>query len=171
MARTARQPRSTGTLPEQLLDRILETAAARGLKQKDLARLASLRAEELSRMKRRGDTWVSDLNRLAAQVGLKVALVPAENLREQIERKTLFVRPQHRHGKAPPARLAPPRSQNVFEARQQEKTAEREATRQAIAAGTLSVEDAKGATRFIADAASARIVHSWDAESWYDPEP
>ncbi len=168
MAPTCFLSRTSGTLPKQLLDRILESAAARGLKQKDLARLTSLRAEELSRMKRRGDAWVSDLDRLAAQVGLKVALVPADNLRDQIDHKTLFVRPRRRHDRVRPARQAPSRPQNVFEARQQEKARDREALRHAIADGTLSIEDAKEATRFIKDAASARIVHSWDAELWYD---
>jgi len=144
----------------QLLERILQVAEARNLKQKDLARIAAFRPEDLSRMKRRSDAWVSDLDRLARHVGLKLVLVPSDELCEQIERKTLFARP--------PSPSNASRSMGAFGVRQNEKAADREAISRAVTSGEISIERSRVITSFVKNANKARIVRDWDGEPWHE---
>lgn len=144
----------------QLLERILQAAEARNLKQKDLARIAAFRPEDLSRMKRRGDAWVSDLDRLARRVGLKLALVPSDELREQIERKTLFA------GHPAPSDASRPRGD--FGVRQNEKAADRAAISRAVASGEIGIERSREIMSFVKNANKARIVRDWDGEPWHE---
>jgi transcriptional regulator with XRE-family HTH domain len=74
----------------QLLDEILRAAKAQGLNQQTLARRAGLSAGTLSRMKSQEDASVASLNRLAAAVGLRLTLVPDDDLIADVERGTLF---------------------------------------------------------------------------------
>ena len=141
----------------QLLKRILQAAEIRKLKQKDLARIAAFRPEDLSRMKRRGDAWVSDLDRLARHVGLKLALVSSD---EPSERNTLLA--------APAAARDAGRPGSDFGVRQNEKAADRAAITHAVASGAINVKESKAITSFIKNAKRARIVRDWDGEPWHE---
>lgn len=59
---------------ESLIDRILEAARSKGLDQKTLADLAGIRAETISRAKKRGSMDVSTVTRLARAAGLELTL-------------------------------------------------------------------------------------------------
>jgi transcriptional regulator with XRE-family HTH domain len=74
----------------QLLDEILRAAKAQGLNQQTLARRAGLSAGTLSRMKTQDDASLASLNRLAAAVGLRLALVADDDFIADVERGTLF---------------------------------------------------------------------------------
>jgi transcriptional regulator with XRE-family HTH domain len=73
-----------------LLDEILRAAKAQGLDQKSLAARAGLSAPTLSRMKSQDDVALSTLVRLAAVVGLRLALVAADGFVAEVERGELF---------------------------------------------------------------------------------
>jgi transcriptional regulator with XRE-family HTH domain len=73
-----------------LLDEILRAAKAQGLDQKSLAVRAGLSAPTLSRMKSQDDVALSTLVRLAAVVGLRLALVAADDFVAEVERGELF---------------------------------------------------------------------------------
>ncbi|HEX9593917.1 MAG TPA: helix-turn-helix transcriptional regulator [bacterium] len=73
-----------------LLDEILRAAKAQGLDQKSLAARAGLSAPTLSRMKSQDDVALSTLVRLAAVVGLRLALVAADDFVAEVERGELF---------------------------------------------------------------------------------
>jgi len=73
-----------------LLDEILRTAKAQGLDQKSLAARAGLSAPTLSRMKGQDDVALSTISRLAAVVGLRLALVAADDFVADVERGELF---------------------------------------------------------------------------------
>jgi transcriptional regulator with XRE-family HTH domain len=76
--------------PAPLLDEILRAAKAQGLDQKSLAARAGLSAPTLSRMKSQDDVALSTLVRLAAVVGLRLALVAADDFVAEVERGELF---------------------------------------------------------------------------------
>jgi len=73
-----------------LLDEILSAARRQGLNQSELAARAGIAVESLSRMKRADDLRLSSLSRLAAVVGLRLALLPDDDLAEQVTRQDLF---------------------------------------------------------------------------------
>jgi DNA-binding Xre family transcriptional regulator len=72
------------------LKAILAAAGARKLKDKDLAQLAGLRPETLSRMKSRGTADFTLIDRLARAVGLKLAVVPDNDQLERIQQGRFF---------------------------------------------------------------------------------
>ncbi len=72
------------------LKTILAAAGARKLKDKDLAQLAGLRPETLSRMKSRGTADFTLIDRLARAVGLKLAVVPDNDQLERIQQGRFF---------------------------------------------------------------------------------
>jgi DNA-binding phage protein len=65
------------TLNRQLLQQVLAAAEARGMGQARLAEQSGLKAETISRAKKRDDIELGTLSRLAAAVGLQVVLQPA----------------------------------------------------------------------------------------------
>jgi len=72
------------------LNAILAAANTRKLKDKDLAQLAGLRPETLSRMKSRGTADFTLIDRLARVVGLKLAVVPDDDQLERIQQGRFF---------------------------------------------------------------------------------
>jgi DNA-binding Xre family transcriptional regulator len=72
------------------LKAILAAADTRKLKDKDLAQLAGLRPETLSRMKSRGTADFTLIDRLARVVGLKLAVVPDDDQLERIQQGRFF---------------------------------------------------------------------------------
>lgn len=72
------------------LNAILLAAESRKLKEKELARLAGLRPETLSRMKSRGTADFTLLDRLARVVGLKLAVVPDDDQLTRIQQGRFF---------------------------------------------------------------------------------
>lgn len=72
------------------LKAILAAADVRKLKDKELAQLAGLRPETLSRMKSRGTADFSLIDRLARAVGLKLAVVPDNDQLERIQQGRFF---------------------------------------------------------------------------------
>lgn len=72
------------------LNTILVAAETRQLKEKDLARLAGLRPETLSRMKSRGTADFTLVDRLARAVGLRLAVVPDDDRLERIQQGRFF---------------------------------------------------------------------------------
>lgn len=80
----------TGGVVQLTLDAILAAAANRQLREKDLARLAGLRPETLSRMKHRGTADFAVIDRLARAVGLKLAVVPDDDRLERIQQGRFF---------------------------------------------------------------------------------
>lgn len=72
------------------LKTILTAAAAKKLKEKELAQRAGIRPETLSRMKRRGTGDFALLDRLAHAVGLKLAAVPDDDQLERIQQGRFF---------------------------------------------------------------------------------
>jgi len=76
--------------PAQLLEEILAAARARGLDQQRLAARAGLSPFTISRLKHQGDASLTTLGRLAAAVGLRLALVPDDQVVADVERGDLF---------------------------------------------------------------------------------
>jgi DNA-binding Xre family transcriptional regulator len=72
------------------LKAILAAAGTRKLKDKELAQLAGLRPETLSRMKSRGTGDFTLIDRLARAVGLKLAVVPDDDQLERIQQGRFF---------------------------------------------------------------------------------
>jgi len=77
-------------LPVHLLEEILAAARAQGLDQRRLAARAGLSPFTISRLKRQGDASLATLGRLAAAVGLRLALVPDDQVVADVERGDLF---------------------------------------------------------------------------------
>jgi len=61
---------------KSLINQLIAAAKARGLSQAELAELAGLTAVGLSKAKSRGDIRASNLEKMAAQFDLELALVP-----------------------------------------------------------------------------------------------
>jgi hypothetical protein len=74
----------------ELLRQIIALGRLKGLRQQDIARRARLQPESLSRAKKSGDMYVSNLQELARVVGLKLVLVPDQPVIEKIDKGTLF---------------------------------------------------------------------------------
>jgi hypothetical protein len=74
----------------ELLRQIIALGRQKGLRQQDIARRARLQPESLSRAKKSGDMYVSNLQELARVVGLKLVLVPDQPVIEKIDKGTLF---------------------------------------------------------------------------------
>ena len=72
------------------LNAILAAAETRKLKEKELAKLAGLRPETLSRMKSRGTADFTLIDRLARAVGLKLAVVPDDDQLARIQQGRFF---------------------------------------------------------------------------------
>ena len=72
------------------LNAILAAAGSRKLKEKELARLAGMRPETLSRMKSRGTADFALIDRLARAVGLKLAVVPDDDQLARIQQGRFF---------------------------------------------------------------------------------
>ena len=72
------------------LNTILAAAESRKLKEKELARLAGVRPETLSRMKSRGTADFALIDRLARAVGLKLAVVPDDDQLARIQQGRFF---------------------------------------------------------------------------------
>lgn len=72
------------------LNAILAAAESRKLKEKELARLAGVRPETLSRMKSRGTADYALIDRLARAVGLKLAVVPDDDQLARIQQGRFF---------------------------------------------------------------------------------
>ncbi|MGA9033021.1 MAG: hypothetical protein WB402_10925 [Sulfuricaulis sp.] len=72
------------------LNVILAAAESRKLKEKELARLAGVRPETLSRMKSRGTADFALIDRLARAVGLKLAVVPDDDQLARIQQGRFF---------------------------------------------------------------------------------
>ena len=67
-----------------LIEQIIQEGKNKGLDQKGIARKAGISPETLSRAKRASDLQLSTLVRLAAAVGLRVALVQDRPVLEKI---------------------------------------------------------------------------------------
>jgi len=78
------------TKHRQLIELIIETAKSQGLEQKDLAAKVSMSSPDLSRLKKADNSRFSTIENLANAVGLKIALVPDDELLEKIEGGNLF---------------------------------------------------------------------------------
>jgi transcriptional regulator with XRE-family HTH domain len=76
--------------PQTLLAEIVEIGHRQGLTQAAIAERAGIAVETLSRLKRADDLRLSSLQRLAAAVGLRIALVPDDDLAEQVIKQELF---------------------------------------------------------------------------------
>ena len=72
------------------LNTILAVAGRKKLKEKELAQLAGIRPETLSRMKSRGTGDFTVLDRLAHAVGMKLAAVPDDDQLERIQQGRFF---------------------------------------------------------------------------------
>lgn len=75
---------------QHLLAGVLDAAKQSGYTQAELADAAGIAPETLSRLKRSGDVRVGSLQRLAEAVGLRLALVPDDDLAERVTRRELF---------------------------------------------------------------------------------
>ena len=80
----------SSTAPARLLAEILAAARAQGLDQRRLAARAGLSPFTISRLKRQGDASLATLDRLAAAVGLRIALVADDQVVADVERGELF---------------------------------------------------------------------------------
>ncbi|NOR51988.1 MAG: hypothetical protein GQ470_05155 [Gammaproteobacteria bacterium] len=78
------------TKHQQLIEFIIETAKSQGLDQKELAARVSMTSPDLSRLKKANNSRFSTIENLANAVGLKLALVPDDDLLEKIESGNLF---------------------------------------------------------------------------------
>ena len=78
------------TKHQQLIELIIKTAKSQGLEQKDLAAKVSMSSPDLSRLKKADNSRFSTIENLANAVGLKIALVPDDELLEKIEGGNLF---------------------------------------------------------------------------------
>jgi len=72
------------------LNTILAAAETKKLKEKELAQLAGIRPETLSRMKSRGTGDFAVLDRLAHAVGMKLAAIPDDDQIERIQQGRFF---------------------------------------------------------------------------------
>jgi len=70
-----------------VLNTLLSTAKTRGLTQSSLAQMAHIAPETLSRMKQRGNADFAAVAALAKAVGLKIALIPDEDIRDKIQQR------------------------------------------------------------------------------------
>ena len=84
------KPQSNSDAVRSTLNAILAAADTRKLKDKELAQLAGLRPETLSRMKSRGTADFTIIDRLARAVGLKLAVVPDDDQLERIQQGRFF---------------------------------------------------------------------------------
>jgi DNA-binding Xre family transcriptional regulator len=84
------KPQSYSDPVRSTLKAILAAAGNRKLKDKQLAQLAGLRPETLSRMKSRGTADFALIDRLARAVGLKLAVVPDDDQLERIQQGRFF---------------------------------------------------------------------------------
>ena len=75
---------------QSTLNTILAAAESKKLKEKELAQLAGIRPETLSRMKSRGTGDFAVLDRLAHAVGLKLVAVPDDDQIERIQQGRFF---------------------------------------------------------------------------------
>ena len=75
---------STDTLSSRLLQQVLAAAEAQGLDQARLAELSGLKAETISRAKKRHDVQLGTIARLAAVVGLEVTLQESSSKRGDV---------------------------------------------------------------------------------------
>jgi DNA-binding Xre family transcriptional regulator len=78
------------TKHQELIELIIETGKKQGLDQKDLAAKVSMTSPDLSRLKKADNSRFSTIESLANAVGLKLALVPDDDLLEKIEAGDLF---------------------------------------------------------------------------------
>lgn len=83
-------PTPAPLLPVHLLEEILAAAREQGLDQRRLAIRAGLSPFTISRLKRQGDASLTTLSRLAAAVGLRLALVADDEVVADVERGELF---------------------------------------------------------------------------------
>lgn len=79
-------------LPGTILDQIFYQAESQKIALKDLAVLAGIRPESLSRIRRRGSATLEVVERLAQAVGMQLRLVPGNPIAEQIQLGTFFSR-------------------------------------------------------------------------------
>lgn len=84
------EPQSSPDPVRSTLNVILAAADSRKLKEKELAKLAGLRPETLSRMKSRGTADFTLIDRLARAVGLKLAVVPDDDRLARIQQGRFF---------------------------------------------------------------------------------
>ena len=84
------KPQSDSDPVRSTLSAILAAADVRKLKDKELAQLAGVRPETLSRMKSRGTADFTLIDRLARAVGLKLAVVPDDDQLERIQQGRFF---------------------------------------------------------------------------------
>ncbi len=68
----------------ELVGEIIQHVKAKGGSQKALAAQAGVAAETLSKMKKKDDAMLSSINKLAAVAGLRLILVPDDDLAERI---------------------------------------------------------------------------------------
>lgn len=68
----------------KLVREIIQHVKAKGGSQKALAAQAGVAAETLSKMKQKDDAMLSSINKLAAAAGLRLTLVPDDDLAERI---------------------------------------------------------------------------------------
>ena len=85
-----RQPQQD--LPSSILGLIFYQAEFQKIALKDLAVLAGIRPESLSRIRRRGSATLDVVERLAQAVGMQLRLVPGNPIAEQIQLGTFFSR-------------------------------------------------------------------------------
>ena len=78
--------------PPTILGQIFHQAELQKIALKDLAVLAGIRPESLSRIRRRDSATLEVVERLAQAVGMQLKLVPANSIAEQIQLGTFFSR-------------------------------------------------------------------------------
>lgn len=78
--------------PHTILGQIFHQAELQKIAFKDLAILAGIRPESLSRIRRRDSATLDVVERLAQAVGMQLKLVPANPIAEQIQFGTFFSR-------------------------------------------------------------------------------
>jgi len=69
-----------------ILDEILRAAKAKGLNASELAERTGVRAELVSRMRRRGTADFAVIEKMANEVGLQLHLTPADSTLDLIRR-------------------------------------------------------------------------------------
>jgi hypothetical protein len=80
-----------------VIDEIVNNIERLGLRHGEVAERAGIRPETWSRIRKRGNTDIGLLERMAGAVGLKIQLVPSDPLADRIVNRQLFNRFQ-RHG-------------------------------------------------------------------------
>lgn len=86
LATGRRQQPAAGELVREIIRHVKSTGGS----QKKLAAQAGLREASLSRMKSLDDARLSSINKLAAAAGLRLILVPDDDLAEQIVKGDLL---------------------------------------------------------------------------------